>query len=235
MPVRTLKKSYRSQLSLLMSRKAVNPSVFCESTLERDFHKLLEFMPWVISFEEQPMKIPYVDANGRPGKYTPDTLTHLQFDDDFEKWIFEVKYRKDLRENWSEYRHKFRGAVHHCKAQGYDRFKIVTEVEIRSGYKLKNVKLFLKNRNSSINPDLLECITRVVGGNGTILTRSLLELATDKMRVDQNEVCRGLYHLIANHRVGLDLDAEFTYQSDLWLLPEPASQSGSLINLRGPI
>jgi hypothetical protein len=203
--------------------------VFCESTLERDFHKLLEFFPWVISFEEQPMKIPYVDANGRLGKYTPDTLARLQFDVDFEKWIFEVKYRKDLHENWAEYRQKFRGAVHHCKTHGYDRFKVVTEVEIRSGHKLKNVKLFLKNRYSVIDHDLLECIAHALSGAESMRTRHLLELATGIMGVDENEACRGLYHLIANHRVGLDLDAAFTYDSELWLLPETDHHSSRLL------
>lgn len=51
-------------------------------------------------------------------------------------------------------------------------------------------------------------------------TRHLLGLATGRMGVDENEACRELYHLIANHRVGLDLDAEFAYDSELWLLPE---------------
>ena len=231
MPVRTLKKSYRGRPSLIMSRKALNPSVFCESTLERDFHKLLDFYFWVVSYEEQPVKIPYVDWNGRLGEYTPDTKAVLRLAGGEDRWIFEVKFRSDLRENWLEYKPKFRGAIRYCRNNGYARFKIMTDVEIRSGYKVENVKLFLKNRHSTVEPDLLAFMLRALSGQATISTRSLLESVWN-VGVDKNDACVALYHLIANHRVGLDLDAEFTYDSELWMLPEPAMQTGGMTNPR---
>jgi len=185
MPVRTLKKSYRGRPCLNMSRKAVNSSVFCESTLERDFHKLLEFYSWVITYEEQPLKIPYVDANGRPGKYVPDSLAALWLVGDMERWIYEVKYRSDLRENWHEYKPKFRGAIQYCRKKGYNRFKIMTDVEIRSGHKVENVKLFLKNRYSKVEADLLAFMFRTMGNQSTTSTRTLLERVW-KLGVEEN-------------------------------------------------
>lgn len=45
-----------------------------ESSLERDFCLLLDFMPRVTSFETQPCAIDWTDAKGRRRRYTPDVL-----------------------------------------------------------------------------------------------------------------------------------------------------------------
>lgn len=218
MPVRTLKKSYRGQPSYYMSHKALNTSVFCESTLERDFSVLLEFFYWVVTYEEQPFKVPYLNADGVPGKWTPDSLATLRLEDGDEQWLYEVKYRKDLWENWAEYKPKFRGALWYCRDNDIQRFKIMTDVEIRRGSKLKNIKLFLKNRFSQVDQGLVDFTLNLLVDCVTMDTRLLLKSLWDQ-GVDVNDANVVLYHLIANHRIGLDIESTFTYDTDLWLLP----------------
>jgi hypothetical protein len=219
MPVRFLKKSYRGQPSYHMTPKAEHIAVFCESNLERDFYVLLKFFKWVLSYEEQPFKVPYVNQDGIAGRWTPDTLATFQGDESIERWLYEVKFRKDLWENWTENKQKFRGALWHCRDHGIQRFKIVTEVEIRSGSKLKNAKFFIKNRKSEVDSGLVDYILGLLADCMTMETRPLLENLWNQ-GVEQNDACVALYHLIANHKVGLDFNAPFTYRTALWLLTE---------------
>ncbi|PKN12024.1 MAG: hypothetical protein CVU69_09785 [Deltaproteobacteria bacterium HGW-Deltaproteobacteria-4] len=234
MPVRQLKKSYRGQPSLLMTQKAVHKAVFAESTLERDFYVLLKFLKWVVSYEEQPFKVPYINENGGAGKWTPDTLVELQVGYSIEKWLYEVKYRVDIKENWAELKPKFRGAILYCKNNDINRFKLMTEVEIRSGSKLKNAKLFLKNRNSKVVPGVIEYILTLLANCVTMKTRTMLE-SLQTQGLGYNEACVAVYHLIANHRIGLDLDAPFTYESELWLLIDGLLETYPSLRLPRPV
>lgn len=219
MPVRTLKKSYRGQPSYHMTPKAEHTSVFCESTYERKFYTLLKFFKWVYSYEEQPFKVPYIRMNGGVGRWTPDTLITLHLNGYFEKWLCEVKLRSDLKENWTEYKPKFRGALYHCKKNDIKRFKLITEVEILSGSTLKNISLFLKNRNSRVDSGMVDYTTNLLANCVTMETRALLENLWSQ-GVEENDACVLLYHLIANHVVGVDIEAPFTYRSKLWMLPD---------------
>lgn len=214
MPVRTLKPAYRGQPSWFNSRKA-GRQVFCESNLERDFYILLEFFDWVETFEEQPLTVPYLDADLGAHEYTPDTLVTLQSEGGEERWLYEVKFREDLWANWQDYRWKFRGAVRYCREHGFERFKIITEKEIR-GPKLDNVKRFLKKRAAVVDPVLARYLLDQLAGDRTLDVRSLL----DRLRgqgVAANQANVTLSHLIATHKVGLDLDLPFSYDTELWL------------------
>ena len=218
MPVRTLKPAYRGLPSRFKSFKAGNRHVFCESGLERDFYMLLEFFDWVVTFEEQPLTLPYLDADERVHKYTPDTRAHLRVDGQDEQWLYEVKYREDLWANWQEeYRWKFRGAVHYCRKNGFDRFKIVTEKEIRGGAKLKNIKRFLKKRSAVVDPVLIDYLLGWLEGGLVLDVRTVLERLHGQ-GVEDDDANVALSHLIATHKIGLDLDLPFTYQTELWRL-----------------
>lgn len=191
--------------------------MFCESNLERDFYILLEFFEWVVSFEEQPLTLPYLDAAEKVHTYTPDTRAHLRFDGHEEQWLYEVKYRADLWENWSEYRWKFRDAVYYCRRNGFDGFKIMTEKEIRGGSKLINIKRFLKKRSAVVDPVLIEFMLKLLEGGLVLDVRTVLGRLRDQ-GVEENEANVALSHLIATHKIGLDLNIPFTYQTELWRL-----------------
>jgi hypothetical protein len=216
MPVRKLKPAYRGVPSRTKSLKAGDRHVFGESTLERDLYILFEFFLWIVSYEEQPLTLPYLDADEILHKYTPDTRAHLRIDGHDEQWLYEVKYRKDLWAEWHELRWKFRGAVHYCAHNGFDRFKILTEKEIR-GTKLDNIKRFIKKRSAVVDPVLIDYMLGLLEGGLVLDVRTVLTNLRDQ-GVEDNDANVALSHLIATHKIGLDLDIPFTYETELWRL-----------------
>jgi TnsA endonuclease N terminal len=103
-----------------------------ESALERDFLQVLEFDSNVWYYCEQPITIEY-ELMGIVREYTPDVLIYYREDiepaNKFKPMLCEVKYRKDLKENWKELKPKFMAALRYADAQGW-KFKIITEKEI---------------------------------------------------------------------------------------------------------
>ncbi|MDH3997420.1 MAG: Tn7 transposase TnsA N-terminal domain-containing protein [Desulfuromonadales bacterium] len=169
-----------------------------------------------VSYEEQPLTLPYLDADEKPHKYTPDTRAYLRIDGHDEQWLYEVKYRVDLWAEWHELRWKFRGAIRYCRENGFDRFKILTEKEIR-GPKLDNIKRVLKKRSAVVDPVLVDYMLGLLRGGLILDVRTVLTRLRDQ-GVEENETNVALSHLIATHKIGMDLDVPFTYQTELWRL-----------------
>lgn len=92
------------------------------------------FDPTVARYEEQPVRIEYVDAASRRRPYTPDVPVY--YHDDFAAsadthlLLCEAKYREDLFANWKEYKPKIRAGRAHARRQGWH-FVIITEREVR--------------------------------------------------------------------------------------------------------
>lgn len=128
-----------------LSSKNEEP-VYFESRLEKDFYTLLEFDKRVKSYSEQLVRIEYYD-NGRNRIYTPDVLVHFHKE---ESCLCEVKFRSDLRDNFSAYKPKFRAANEYSISQGW-KFKLVTEDHIRTDY-LENAKFLMRFKKFEANP-----------------------------------------------------------------------------------
>jgi hypothetical protein len=214
MPVRKIPKNYCSVTGVVASSKAIGAAQF-ESTLERDFVKLLEFDGNVARIEVQPFKIEWKDDLNRPRSYTPDVLVEFKPETGWAPWLCEVKYRTDLRERWPELRPKFRRAVHFAKQRGW-RFRLVSEIEIRTPY-LKNV-VFLEQFRSRVPPEemssrLLESlkITR------RTTPRVLVEALSTEV-ISRAYWLPVLWHLVTERRVGVDLDSELAMDASIWSL-----------------
>ena len=131
MPVRKIPKNYRNVTGIAAHSKSVGSAAF-ESTLERDFLSLVEFSKDVTKFEVQPVSIEWFDTSGKRHTYVPDVLVHYKQSRHTKVVIlYEVKYRSDLKENWQILKPKFKAAIAYCKTRCW-RFKLVTEVEIRT-------------------------------------------------------------------------------------------------------
>lgn len=141
MPVRKIPKNYRSVTGLVASELNAKQTAF-ESSLERDFMLLLEFDPDVLFYEEQLVRIDYLSVDGQTRQYTPDILVTYRQTSTYTMLkpplLGEIKYRRDLFEQWQELKPKFRAARRYAKDRDWN-IKIITEVEIRTPY-LKNVK-----------------------------------------------------------------------------------------------
>ncbi len=167
-----------------------------ESTLELDYLHLLEYEQEVNWFEEQPLTIGY-EYEGESHHYTPDFhLVRLSQD-----WLIECKPNKfvDTEEN----QRKFSAAGTWCEGRGWF-FKVVTDEELRSGYRLKNVKFLLPFARRRVDPAGRSRIQARLLEAKTPL--SVLDLAN---YVEPGELIQGLiavYCLAFHHELTIPMD-----------------------------
>jgi hypothetical protein len=190
-----------------------------ESSLERDLMYLLRFDINILEFIPQPLAIHYKDIDGKQHKYTPDILIHHRKDvfpaKTMPTILAEVKYRNDLRENFKEFRPKFKAAIHYAKEQGW-RFQLLTEREIRTPY-LKNAKFLLPYKHIDPNQDaqnvhlVLDKLTEL---RETDVDTLLVSIYRDKW--NQAEILPFVWYLLANRRIGNDLSIPITMRSRIW-------------------
>ena len=212
MPVRKIQKSYRNVTGIIFDSDSVQGYSF-ESTLERDFLLLLKFDQSIRCFEEQPLQIKWIDAQGKEHRYTPDT--RVDYYDDRPSTIFEVKYRNDLRENWKDLRPKFKAAVSHCRANGM-RFRIITDYEIRTPY-LKNVQFLVHFQKLIMPQPLLAHHDYILAylATHTQTTPALLLQNITPDKWEQASIMPVIWHLIANHKVDANLNEIFGMDSEI--------------------
>ncbi|MBE5529315.1 transposase [Laribacter hongkongensis] len=216
MPVRKIPKNYRNVTGIVAHRKANGPAMF-ESTLERDFITLLEFNPVVETFEVQPLTLEWTDSDGKIRRYTPDALATFNLPHgQHGKTLYEVKYRDELRRDWQELRPKLRAAVHFARVEGW-RFKIVTEVEIRSQY-LDNAKFLLpfvrQGPAEEAHMDLLDEQLRLIHH----ATPAELLSTVFQDQWNQARLLPSLWYLVGTGQVGADLTKKLTMTSPIWSL-----------------
>lgn len=214
MPVRQIKKNYRNVTGLLASDKSAGEAQF-ESTLERDYLKILEFSPDVQDFEVQPTTIKWVDKSGFNRTYTPDVLVLFNQNLNLAPWLCEVKYRSDLKENWAEYYPKFKQGIRFARSHGW-RFRLVTEVEVR-GPELELAKLLLPFRRHKPEANKMAQVLSALSKLRSSTIQDLLnDLSMD--RLVQAEWKPILFHLIATFQIGADFQAPITRQTKIWSL-----------------
>lgn len=216
MPVRKIPKNYRNVTGIAAHAKADGPAMF-ESTLERDFIALLEFDPAVETFEVQPLTLDWSDSDGKPRRYTPDVLATFNTPQGHRsKTLYEVKYRDELRNDWSELRPKLRAAVHFAHTQGW-RFKIITEIEIRTPY-LDNAKFLLpfvrQGPAEEAHMDLLD--DRLQQLHRTTPADLLATVFQDQW--NQARLLPSLWYLVGTRQIGADLSSKLTMTSPIWSL-----------------
>lgn len=217
MPVRKIPKNYRNITGMAAHSKSVGCAAY-ESSLERDFLSLLEFCPDVIRFEVQPVSIEWFDDSGKKHMYTPDVLVHYKPSrQPVTIILYEVKYRSDLRKNWSVLQPKFKVARAFCRQKGW-MFKLVTEVEIHTVY-LQNVRFLLPYMRNAVVHEYYEPYM-------ILLDQKLKELKTATPRElvaavfqdewNQAKILPVLWYLVAVGEIGADLNLPLTMNSTLW-------------------
>lgn len=216
MPVRKIPKNHRSITGFITSEVNANQTAF-ESTLERDFMLLVDFDSEVLSYEEQPVRIDYLSADGKARHYTPDILvTYRRIPNSTTlkpPLLAEIKYRRDLFEHWQELKPKFRAARRYAKEQGWN-FRIITEVEIRTPY-LKNVKFLRQYQRRPINPAGASLLLQKVSELRPTDPESLLASVSQDAH-DRAHLLPTLWRLVAQRKIGADLNQPLTMQSPIW-------------------
>lgn len=214
MPVRKIRKNYRNVTGISSATKALGEAPF-ESTLERDFLRLLEFSPDVASFEAQPLTLNWRDEAGAKRSYTPDTWVAFHDTSGLKPWLCEVKYRSDLKEQWSELRPKFRQAIRYARQRGW-RFRLMTEVEIR-GPALEAAKFLLTFRRRTIPADQATHVLALVDTLKDTTPGDLLRHIASDPNI-QAEWLPAIWHLVAQFQIGADLQSPLSMSSRLWSL-----------------
>ena len=128
-----------------------------ESALERDFALVVSFDDPSAVIVSQPMTI-WFDANDGRRRYTPDFSVKWS-DGRFD--LVEIKYRADLRADWSRLRPGFIAARDAARKAG-GRFRIVTERSIRGPW-LENARRLLPLRRAPLDHALAEMAKAIVG------------------------------------------------------------------------
>jgi hypothetical protein len=115
-----------------------------ESLLERDFIYLLDYDQGVEWFEEQPLTIEY-QHEGKTLHYTPDFHLLERGRDVL------VECKPDRFVNKDENRRKFAVARDRCAQRGWE-FRVVTDLHVRAGFRLQNVKLLTRYARQAVGP-----------------------------------------------------------------------------------
>lgn len=189
-------------------------SAFSESTLERDCLTLLEFDHQVITYDVQPIDINWTDGMGQNRTYTPDFLIRYRKHgcnfSSFDTILCEIKYRSEIFSKWDELKPKFKAAVKYAKEMGW-RFKILTEVEIKTDY-MENARFLLPYINGSYNDSHAEMLVNKLITSGNCSISELLDsLIKDKWA--RAELVPTLWQLIGIGRIKTDLNIPITMSS----------------------
>lgn len=216
MSVRKIPKNYRN-VTGLGSHKKANGCASFESTLERDYLTLLEFSPEVDAFEIQPVAVEWVDDLGLSRRYTPDVLVRYVRACRRPPTLVEVKYRSDLKAAWLDCRQRFKAGVRYAKLQGW-RFKIMTEVEIRTPY-LQNARFLLPFvRGGPGSEAYMELLDGALKQLKRTTPKTLLE-AVYQDEMNQAKLLPTLWYLVGILNIGADLALPLNMATPIWYRP----------------
>jgi hypothetical protein len=176
-----------------------------ESALERDFVTVTSLLDPTASITSQPITLTFQDG-AASRRYTPDFLVCSS---NGRSRLVEVKYRADLREQWSRLRPAFAAARAWAREQGVT-FRIATERQIR-GPTLENAKRLLPLRRAPLDVELAQ---------QTIEASRQLEAPTFGAVLAALPVSKPLglatiWRLIARGRLRVDLSTPITFDTPI--------------------
>lgn len=207
MPVRRISNRGGNIIGKFPSLKMRRMVAF-ESLIERDYLYVLDYEPDIKWFEEQPLTIEY-QHDGKALHYTPDFHVVQAGRDVL------VECKPAVLTDRAKNRRKFRAALAWCAERDWD-FLVVTDIQLRTGYRLENIKLMTYYARHSIPPQF----------KGQVY--AMLETAFDGITVgdvaqalvpDNPAVALpGIMHMAFHHEVAIPLDtAAISMRSPIFL------------------
>lgn len=173
--------------------------VWFESLIERDLLYLLDFEPEVCFFGEQPLTIEYVDA-GKPRHYTPDFQIVQR---NGRNTLVECKPSRLVATD--DNLQKFSMARAWCAERDWD-FRIVTDEQLRAGFRLANIKQLTGYARHVIAPRLKERVYAILRTSANALTVGEIAQQLTPQQPTDALVC--LWHMAFHHEVVVALDSE---------------------------
>lgn len=195
MPVRKVANHGHNIIGRFPSLK-LDRMVDFESLIERDFIYLLDFDPDVVSFTEQPLTIEY-EHEGKVRSYTPD----FHVIKNGQNWLVECKPQQMLRTGPNQ--RKFAAGQTWCAARGWQ-FEVITDEQIRQGYRLDNVRFLTQFARYPISPAVKNCIECCLIAASAPLTVAELMIKINPAQPQMLQI--PIYHLVFHHDLMLPLD-----------------------------
>jgi len=186
-----------------------------ESSLERDFMEICRFDDSIAQVVPQPVTIPYETEAGDIRSYTPDGIIYFESKLFLNPILYEIKYIDDFRKDWRTFLPKFRAGKYFAEQEGWE-FRVFTEKNIRTIY-LENVKFLWRFKNRKPPDSFMERVLSVLAD----LTKCDPDLLLHILCKDSENRARMIpviWYLVANKRIGCDLDLPLTMHSKIWML-----------------
>jgi hypothetical protein len=193
------------------SIKNKRPVAF-ESHIERDYIYLLEFDKDVVSYFEQPLKIKY-DINNGTYTYIPDFLVNRTN----KTQIIEIKPYNKLKKIMEDEkkRIKYVMAYKYCNANGYE-FKIVTDINIRSGCLLENAKYLFAYSRLDVPASQKMLIRNLLITQGPTPIKNIINELSDS-ETDSCKMYSYILSLIYSHHIKTDMTKKISRHSIVWI------------------
>jgi len=219
--VRKVKSNGKTAIGMSPSFKS-SRMVSYESSLENDFIAMAEFDPFVAKYGAQPVRINYKDDQGKNRFYTPDFLVYHKREcaRKFPPTLVEVKYRSDIKKNWTDLKPKFKAAINYAASKKW-KFKIMTEVEIRTEY-MNNVKFLLPYRSKKVKIELIRNTIMALKYMEDCTPSELVVVAA-KEKEKRLEIVNAIWHLISLGKIGFDHFAKLQMESNIWYKTDKTS------------
>jgi hypothetical protein len=167
-----------------------------ESLIERDYLYLLDYDPDVEWFEEQPLTITY-QHDGKTLHYTPDF--HL-----VEKGRhLLVECKPDKFVNTDENRRKFAAAREWCMQRDWE-FRIVTDLQVRAGFRLQNVKFLTRYARQGVDPDIRGRIYALL--HDSLIRPTVAHVAGAIPPYTPDTITASILHMAFHHEIIVPLD-----------------------------
>lgn len=175
------------------------------SAIERDLLYFLEYRQSVTWYQEQPFTVEQVMGDGKLHHYTPDYEIH----DGSERWLAECKPESRLESAQVQQQRSI--GQRWAGNNGY-RFVTYTEVELRAGEQLNNLKLLWRYARLRQLPETRRILVHV-REHGMSTVESLCQPLGLVPQTLVPQICYLLFH----HQLEMDLNQTFTTATPFWL------------------
>jgi hypothetical protein len=170
------------------------------STIERDLLYFLEYWASVTWYQEQPMTITWTLPDGQVRRYTPDYEIHKGP----VKILAECKPEARLAGGHAQQQQAIGQSW--AEENGYH-FVTFTDIQMREGHQLENIKLFWRYARPRSSPDIQNSLLATMKPPNT--SRSVIDLC-DQLHLSPQDVVPVVCHLLFHHRLHMDLCQPFS-------------------------
>lgn len=196
MPVRKVSNRGGNVIGCFPSMK-VRRMVAFESLIELDYLYLLDYEANVEWFEEQPLTIEYYH-DGKALHYTPDF--HIV---DTERGNVLIECKPLIFIDKEENQRKFWAAKAWCMERGWT-FQVVTDQDIRTGFRLENIKLLTRYARYVVEPQtkaqIYASLSSIQGA------MSVDDLAKRMTQIDFSATMAAILCMAFHHELFIPLD-----------------------------